>query len=479
MGAGAWEILEMNHDEAICALITHFRTGHGGTTVPGRKIMQLVDVNIVPRKFSIRPHVLEAAGDWSNRDTVHIAEAYELLPHVRLALVSFNMPSLLSIASAALVCLSAANASPHQPVQTQVDPFFYKGFDLSSLHILELGNVTYKDTARHNATRPAEDILGDGGMNTVRLRIWVNPEPGQYDLAYTLSQAQRFAKKGYRIYLDFHFSDTWADPNKQFTPAAWTTSSVSALGSDLRRYVKSTLIAFQKGGVDLSLVSLGNEIRHGMLWPTGYVEVDTFPTSARIANFTSLASLWSNARKGVDDAVKAGVKKPSIMIHIDDGWNKTLQLNWFEALTGSGKVKAADWDVFGFSFYPFYGTAATLDNLKDTLNAVATKYQKPVHVVETDWPAICDGATAPELSDTSVPISPAGQTEWVRDIVSVVKNVAGGWGKGVNYWEPTWLNNTGLGSACQDAILFSADWSGWPNKIIGYSRSSVDMFAGR
>jgi arabinogalactan endo-1,4-beta-galactosidase len=226
-------------------------------------------------------------------------------------------------------------------------------------------------------------------------------------------------------------------------------------------------------------VSLGNEIRHGILWPTGYVDVDTFPTSARIANFTSLATLWSSARKGVDDAVKAGTKKPAIMIHIDDGWNKTLQLSWFEALTGSGKVKVSDWDVFGFSFYPFYGTAATLPNLKETLDAVAIKYQKPVHVVETDWPAICDGATAPELSDTAVPVSVAGQTEWVRDIVAVVKGVAGGWGKGVNYWEPTWLNNTGLGSACQDAILFSADWSGWPNKIVGYSRSSVDMFAGR
>lgn len=86
-------------------------------------------------------------------------------------LLFYTMPSILSIASAALVCLSAATASPHkQPAQNQVDPFFYKGFDLSSLHILELGNVTYKDTARRNATRPAEDILGDGGMNTVRLR---------------------------------------------------------------------------------------------------------------------------------------------------------------------------------------------------------------------------------------------------------------------------------------------------------------------
>lgn len=91
------------------------------------------------------------------------------------------MPSLLSVASAALLCLSATTASPHKTIQTSsIDPFFYKGFDLSSLHILELGNVTYKDTARHNATRPAEDILGDGGMNTVRLRYVERLKTGDY-----------------------------------------------------------------------------------------------------------------------------------------------------------------------------------------------------------------------------------------------------------------------------------------------------------
>lgn len=124
------------------------------------------------------------------------------------------------------------------------------------------------------------------------------------------------------------------------------------LAEDLRCYVRSTLVAFKNGGVDLSLVSLGNEIRHGMLWPTGYVDVDTAPTSARIANFTDFATLWAAARAGVNDAVWAGVRKPQVMIHIDDGWNKTLQLDWFGALVGTGKVQVSDWDVFGFSFYP-------------------------------------------------------------------------------------------------------------------------------
>lgn len=207
------------------------------------------------------------------------------------------------------------------------------------------------------------------------------------------------------------------------------------------------------------------------------MDVDIEPASARVANFTNLGTLWAAARNGVRDAVYEGVKKPQVMIHIDDGWNLTLQETWFSSLTATGKVKPSDWDIFGFSFYPFYGTAATLANLGSTLNTLASKYNKPLHVVETDWPAICSGSDAPALSEPSIPISVAGQTEWVDDIVGVVKQVPNGLGQGVNYWEPAWLNNTGLGSACQDAILFSADWSQYP-KVFGYSRGSVNMFKG-
>lgn len=84
--------------------------------------------------------------------------------------------------------------------------YFFKGHDLSSLKLLEDGGSIYKDTSRHNETRPAEDILGGGGMNSVRLRIWVNPSDGIYSLPYTLDLANRFHAKGYKIYLDFHFA---------------------------------------------------------------------------------------------------------------------------------------------------------------------------------------------------------------------------------------------------------------------------------
>lgn len=241
--------------------------------------------------------------------------------------------------------------------------------------------------------------------------------------------------------------------------------------------MNSTLQSFYESGVSFALVSLGNEIRNGMLWPLGEVDVDIEPYSARIANFSNLATLYKSARLGVDDAVAVGVPKPQVMIHIDNGWNLTLQQTWFSSLTGTGIVSTEDWDIFGFSFYPFYGVDATLENLQDSLDTLANEYGKPLHVVETDWPVICNGSGAPALSEPSIPVSVPGQIEWVQDIAEVVNNVPMGLGQGVNYWEPAWLNSTSLGSACEDAILFWTDWSQWP-AMLGYSRASVDMYLG-
>jgi arabinogalactan endo-1,4-beta-galactosidase len=265
------------------------------------------------------------------------------------------------------------------------------------------------------------------------------------------------------------------DPNKQPPPAAWPTT-LGPLASTLRRYVKDTLVSFHEAGINLDLVSLGNEIRHGMLWPLGQADVDVEPWSATVANFSNLAILYTAARAGVDDAIYAGVHKPEVMIHIDDGWNLTLQQRWFGALTANG-VPTTAWDIFGFSFYPFYGTAATFDNLRTSLNTLAQEYKKPIQVVETDYPAICNGEfePIPPSSEPAITYSIAGQTIWTDDVIKVVQQVPFGLGRGVHYWEPAWLNNTSLGSNCSDAILFTADYSN-PAQTVGYSRTSVDLF---
>jgi len=156
------------------------------------------------------------------------------------------------------------------------------------------------------------------------------------------------------------------------------------------------------------------------------------PWSKTVANFSNLATLYSAARAGVDDVPYHLSQKPQIMIHIDNGWNLTLQQRWFGALAANG-VKTSAWDVFGFSFYPFYGTAATFANLKTTLNTLAKEYKKPIQVVETDYPAICNGQwnPIPESSEPSIGYSVGGQLTWVKKVIEIVRAVPNGLGQGV------------------------------------------------
>ena len=190
--------------------------------------------------------------------------------------------------------------------------------------------------------------------------------------------------------------------------------------------MKDTLVSFQNAGIPLDIVSLGNEVRTGMLWPLGRVTAGT-PSS-----FANFATLYKAARAGVDDATQAGLPKPQVMIHIDNGWDLKLQQNWFSGLTANG-VPTSAWDVFGFSFYPFYGTSATFANLKTSLNALAEQYRKPIQVVETDYPAICNGQwnPIPQSSEPSVPYNIDGQLIWVQKVIGIVQAVPYGLGQGV------------------------------------------------
>ncbi|KAL0938236.1 glycoside hydrolase family 53 protein [Colletotrichum truncatum] len=380
---------------------------------------------------------------------------------------------LFSIAPVALTFLTLifpATATPQLPPRR---PKFYYGHDISSVKWLEDSGASFKDSARHNKTRPLEDILGDGGMNAARLRLWVDPPSGDHNLEYNLELASRLYKKGYAIYLDFHFSDNWADPGKQITPAAWPTT-FDALSKTLRNYVKDTLIAFHKAGIDLAIVSLGNEVTHGMLWPLGYATIDIHPKSSRIANFTDFARLYTSARGGVDDAVRRGVSKPDTMLHLSFGWNSTLQEIFYETLIETGIVKPADWDVFGISFYPWNGLRATYDNLRKTIGVFTSPpYVKPVHVVETDYPVSCPALNISNADRLT--LSPQGQTDWVREVVDILKETPKNLGRGIWYWEPASIDNPPLGSACEDVLLFDRQITS-DSKLVGYSRESVNMY---
>lgn len=334
---------------------------------------------------------------------------------------------------------------------------FYKGHDLSSSKMLEDNGYTWYNSLNNKDS--LEKILGSGGMNSVRLRIWVN-DNDVYGLNYNIELAKRFYKQGYEIYLDMFFSDNWADGGKQKIPDKWP-KNIDKLKSTLRSYVKNTLISFNNEGINISILSLGNEITNGFLFPLGKI------TSG---NYNNFAQLWKESRKGVTDAVNNGVKKPQIMIHLDNGAKIDIQKQWYKNVINTGYISIDDWDIFGVSFYPFYGTDATIINLERSLKYITSTYNKKVIVSETDWPESCLNV---KLSSDILP-GIEGQITWVKDIINSLEKLKGN-GYGIFYWEPAFMNNSALGSSCSDNLLFSADWKTWPY-VKSTARNSVNLF---
>jgi len=307
--------------------------------------------------------------------------------------------------------------------------------------MLESAGKTWKGT--NGVVQRLESILASGGMNYVRLRMWVNPANGFYNLAYNLQYAVRVKNLGLGLYLDFHYSDTWADPGHQAIPAGWPTDLAGAT-SQIYSYTKTCIAAFVSQGTIPDIVSIGNEITAGLMWPLGTT-----------SSYSNIATLLHSASLGVKDGSPS--KIPKIMIHLDNGWSVGTQTNWYKSVLGTGIFLASDYDIQGVSFYPFYGTGATLANLKSSLTTLISTYGKDVIVAETDWPVSCSGVA---LSEPSVPVSAAGQTTWVVDVENLLKALPGGHGRGIMYWEPGWIGNDGLGSGCASNLLF--DDSGTP-----------------
>ena len=127
-------------------------------------------------------------------------------------------------------------------------------------------------------------------------------------------------------------------------------------------------------------------------------------------------------------------------------------------LGSGGGLSAADYDVQGVSYYPFYNSAATLSALSTSLNNMAKKYGKEVMVVETNWPSYCPNPSTAFPADVkSIPISVDGQTQWMKEVAKRVAAVPNGKGTGLFYWEPAWIENPGLGSSCGWNLMVGDD----------------------
>ena len=291
------------------------------------------------------------------------------------------------------------------------------GADLSFLKRTEEAGVKFKDGG---IEKPGLQIFRDHGYNWIRLRLFHtpsnHPRPLPNDLAYTIALAQDAKAHGMKFLLNYHYSDTWADPAKQFLPKAWEGLDHAALVAAVRDYTRDTIAAFREAGVMPEMVQIGNEVTPGMLWPDGKLP----------ENWDNFAELIKAGIEGVDLG-RGDAARPRIMIHIEKGGNWTRTKWFFDNLLARG----VEFDVIGQSYYPWWH--GSLLELRDCLNATAETYKKQIILVEVayNWrPA--------EYKDEPPPFpeTPEGQREFLGEVNRAVLGIPHGLGKGIFWWEP-------------------------------------------
>jgi arabinogalactan endo-1,4-beta-galactosidase len=290
---------------------------------------------------------------------------------------------------------------------------FAKGADISWVTQMEASNYVFYNKA--GQTKDLFQLLqSDYGMNTIRLRVWVNPPGGYNNAADVLAKALRAKALGMRLLIDFHYSDTWADPAAQTKPVAWQGYTVAQLKQAVYDHTFSVITLLRTNNITPEWVQVGNENNDGMLWPEGRVTVNGF------ANFAAFIDQGYAAVKAASPASK-------VIVHVANGENNGLFRYNFDGLLANG----ARWDVIGLSLYPDAATWNTYTKrAQANMNDMVARYPgKEVMVVETGL-------------DNYVPIA---TREMLRDLIAKTQAVPAGKGLGVLYWEPQVYNWQGYG----------------------------------
>lgn len=352
---------------------------------------------------------------------------------------------------------------------------FVKGMDLSTLVELERCGAKYYDDGTE---MDILDIVKKYDVDTIRIRLWNDPwsetgesyGAGENDLPTSLAIAKRVTDAGFGVLLNFHYSDFWADPGKQFKPKAWASYGVEELEQAVYDYTLDTMRTFLENGVNITMVQVGNELSNGLLWPEGKV-----PNYDNIAKFVSAgirAVRKADAERlagEISGICEAGAKldKISVMIHLDNGGWNGLYREWFDHYTKRGE----DFDIIGLSYYPFWH--GSLQALDDNMNDIAERYGKELIVAEVsmgytmedykDYEKLSDEerkgyATKPKLVENiDYPMTKQGQYDFMEDFLNRISHVKGGKGKGFFYWEPAWIPVQGSGWATPASLKYMQD----------------------
>ncbi len=325
----------------------------------------------------------------------------------------------------------------------KADTNFLAAADFSHLAFFESKGVTYKVGGQ---VQDALQILKNQGFNCVRLRLFTSTQAqaatDPYDYVnntnYTVPLAVRVKNAGLLFSLDFHYSDTWADPGKQATPAAWTNLTFTNLVLQMRAYNSNTIATFAAAGAMPDYVQIGNEITDGMLWPNGQL---TGTWSSTNPSWIRLGQLMKAAVQGVQDASTAlGVTMPKIIVHIDRGGDWGTTQSYFDNLNAQG----VPYDIIGESYYPFYH--GPLSSLNTCLSNAAIRYGKPLIVAENAFPWTNTVSSWTNSLYGFAPTVP-GQVSFLAALARVVKSVPTNLCMGVFYWGGEYQAVNGINEA--------------------------------
>jgi arabinogalactan endo-1,4-beta-galactosidase len=357
------------------------------------------------------------------------------------------MAKYLSVFLLTVACFIGCKEKPYPepPIEVPQASLQYRGADLSFLPIIEAEGTKYylKSGQQYDAL----SIMKNSGMNMVRLRLWHS----SLDTHSTLAEVETFAQKikgaGLNWWLDFHYSDTWADPGNQTIPAAWKSLSFSVLADSVYNYTYRVMSDLKAKNILPVIVQIGNETNSGMLWDKGKVG-GSFDT-----NWPNYAAL---VKKGID-AVKAVDPSIKIMLHFAG----TNGAQWFY---NNLKTQGVNYDVIGLSYY-YWWHLRNLSELQTDLNALATTFDKDIFIAETAYPFTTAwndntnnilGATTALL--TGYEATPAGQLKYLTDLRLTIHNIPNNRGIGFCYWAPDWVAFRGAtatnGSPWENLALF-------------------------
>ena len=348
-----------------------------------------------------------------------------------------------------------------EPIENLPEDFI-RGVDISSVLVEENSGVVY-----YNEAGEEQDIfqtLAENGVNYIRVRVWNDPYDengngyggGNNDTATAAEIGRRAAQYGMKLYVDFHYSDFWADPSKQMCPKAWEDMAIEEKSEALYQYTRESLQEILEAGADVGMVQIGNEINYGMSGET---------------DWTKRRQLLQAGSKAVREVSQESDRDIRIAVHFTDVSDTEGILQIAQKL----QDKEIDYDIFAVSYYPFWH--GTMENLTEVLKQISEEYGKEVMVAENSYPYTTgDGdGNANSIGEEDIlpeyPASVQGQTHEIRDVCAAVAAV-GKAGIGYFYWEPAWIPvNVYEESADNAAQVLADNKEAWESKGAGWASS--------